>query len=306
MNPALVIAGPTGSGKSSLGMAIASAYPAEIISCDSVQVYRGFDLGAAKPSSVEQSMVPHHLIDRVNWDEAFDANVFGEEARQCVNDISGRDYIPLVIGGTGLYLRAFLQDAWSKDLPTSDELRNRLRQRSSNDLWNFLWRLDSGRAAEVHPNDHYRCMRALEIVLLTGKTFAAATAATKVVSKFQGGKILILPDRKVLDTRIRERTRKMLKDGLVDEVNTLLSSGVSVACKPMQSIGYKQVVQYSKGNFPLSELEDRIVIATRQFAKRQTTWFRSMDFDLQIEEPTLSSQVTHLVESLWHKKAQKT
>lgn len=299
---ALVIAGPTGAGKSALAMALADKFSAEIISCDSVQVYRGFDLGSAKPTAAEQAAVRHHLIDCVAWNIPYDANLFGEAARAVVSDAESRGVLPLVAGGTGLYLRAFLEMNWSKDLPTSEGLRHRLRTRTSKDLWQFLWRLDRQRAAAVHPHDHYRCMRALEVVLLTGKTFEAATGATKVTATFKGLKVLLAPPREVLDQNIRLRTSKMLANGLIDEVKGLLSLGVLGTCKPMQSIGYKQVVQYLDGQFPLSDLQDRIVMATRQFAKRQMTWFRNMDFDLTIGEPKMDANLTEMVGRTWDLK----
>ena len=283
--------GPTGSGKSRLALEVARQVGGEIISCDSVQVYRGFDIGSAKPTPAEQTLVPHHLIDVVDCHEDYDAQKFADDARRAIALVHSRGRLPIVAGGTGLYLRALLTDRWGSDLPQSSELRERLRLWDKTKLWEFLWRIDPIRAWQVHPNDTFRVVRALEVSLLTGKKFGEAAQPAERPAEFDTYTVIIEPDRKLLHKRIKARVQEMLAAGLEDEVRGLLARGCAATCKPMQSIGYRQAAQVMAGTLGSNDIEDHIVFATRQYAKRQGTWFRRLDSQLKISGPEESQQL---------------
>lgn len=276
----IVIVGPTGSGKSSLALALAKELDGELIGCDSVQIFRGFDIGSAKDTNTEN--IKHHMIDVADWNQEYDAALYAEQARKCHDDIRSRGKLPILVGGTGLYLRAFWGQGWSGEIPKDDALRTELEARFAPDLYEELTRIDPDRAREIHPNDKFRIVRAIEINRLTGAPVA------KVSTEDPGSRpasflIIIDPNRAGLHEAIAARTATMLKSGLVDEVKRLLDQGVDPACKPMQSIGYKQVAAYLKGDLKEAELQDRIIFATRQYAKRQTTWFRKVPFEHKTE-----------------------
>jgi tRNA dimethylallyltransferase len=269
----VVIAGPTASGKSALALALAERIGGEIVGCDSVQVYRGFDVGSAKPSAEEMGRVRHHLIDVVDWNEDYDAARYARDARKAIGDIKERKKIPVVVGGTGLYLRALLQEAFHDDLPSDEGLRSELRKETSEVLYSRLKACDPKRASEIHPNDRFRVVRALELNILLGGPVHEKTSIQ--VEADSDAVIFILdPERATLHERIALRTAQMLKEGLMGEVSNLIKSGVSVTCKPMESIGYKQAATFLKGTLAEELLFDQIKAATRQYAKRQSTWFR--------------------------------
>lgn len=273
----LAVVGPTASGKSALALRLAQELDGELINCDSVQLYRGFDIGSAKPSKEEQAAVPHHLIDVVDWHEDFDARQFAEAARPLISELRARGKVPILVGGTGLYLRALWQEQWH-DLPKSESLRAELSQLATETLRERLLALDPERAAALHPNDRYRLQRALEIVSLLGHPLGELEAPASA-----RGEALVLRvacPRDELHRRIAERTRQMLGAGLIGEVQRLLAAGVDHNAKPMRSIGYAEVVDsLTQGTDPAA-LETAIVIATRQYAKRQETWFRKVRSDL--------------------------
>jgi tRNA dimethylallyltransferase len=282
MKENLVIVGPTGSGKSSLALEAAKNLNGELIGCDSVQVYKGFDIGSSKDQST--GPIPHHLTDLVGWDEEFDAANYAQASQLQVQATLDREKLPIIVGGTGLYLRAFWGEGWHGDLPKDPKLRQDLEEREASDLYAQLETVDPVRAKALHPNDKFRVVRALEINHLTGSVVGdlpesgQGTRASSFV-------VLIVPPRPLLHQRIAKRTKLMLKMGLVDEVKGLLEAGVDPTCKPMQSIGYRQTVAFLQGQLPEAELEDRIIFATRQYAKRQLTWFKSVEADLVVESP---------------------
>ncbi len=278
----VVIAGPTGSGKSALGLVLCEALGGEIVNCDSVQVYRGFNVGAAKASADEKLRVPHHLLDVVEAGENYDAAVFAGAAHQVKEDILDRGRIPFVVGGTGLYLRALLGQGWHSDLPQDATLRAELRVLPTARLLEELTKLDPKRANELHANDRVRLLRSLELVKLLGRPLAEAGLTGDKPPDPSALIIVIEPPRPVLHERIQRRTKAMLASGLVEEVQDLLAAGVSPDAKPMQSIGYKQVCAYLQGQLPREGLEDAITSATRQYAKRQCTWFRRLATDLRL------------------------
>lgn len=272
----IAILGATGSGKSSFAEDLAVKHNGEIVSCDSVQIYRGFDIGSAKPSLTTRTQIRHHLIDILDWQDSFDAAQYRKAARQAIIDISARGHLPIVVGGTGLYFRSLIGETFH-DLPHNPDLRQELAQRGPDENLADLQARDPERARSLHPNDHFRIQRALEIAILTGRTFADATAE-------RAGEVF-LPTRTFvrrlpptdLRTRIAERTDRMLADGLIGEVESLLKSGCPAACKPMQSIGYKQVCALLAGTLAQKDLRQKIIEATWQYARRQKNWNRRLE-----------------------------
>ena len=273
----VVILGPTASGKTSLSLALAEEFDGEIVSCDSVAVYRGFDVGTAKPSREERARVPHHLLDIVDPKEAFTAGDYARLARAAIQEISARHHLPIVVGGTGLYLRALL-DGLFPGPPRSDELRERLRAAAELNgpeyLHQMLHRLDPAAAEKIHANDHSKLIRAIEVCL------AARSKMTELWEKgrdpltgFQILRIGLDPDRDALYERINQRAAGMFKRGLVPETKALREKyGDTIS--PLASLGYKQAVQLL--NF---EIDEATAIASaqqghRNYAKRQMTWFR--------------------------------
>ncbi len=291
----LVIAGPTGSGKSALGLALAQAMGGEIVNCDSVQVYRGFDIGAAKATSVEQKAVPHHLLDIVEADQSYDAAVYAAAAHRVKAEIMGRGKLPIVVGGTGLYLRALLGQGWHSDLPQDQNLREELSALPTPQVLEELQRRDPKRAKELHPNDRVRLLRSLELVRLLGKPLDEAGLTGDKPRDPTAYLIVLEPPRALLHKRIQSRTIAMLDSGLIAEVQRLLSEGVSPNAKPMQSIGYKQVCAYLHGQLQKEQVEGAIIAATRQYAKRQCTWFRRLATDLRLNgDESLSEVITSI------------
>ncbi len=282
-----MLAGPTGSGKSALALAAAQRLGGEIVGCDSVQLYRGFDVGSAKPSAAELATVPHHLIDVAAWHEEFDAARYAKAAAEALADVLARGKVPIVCGGTGLYLRALLGRGWHQDLPSDPALRARLSQEETPALFRRLSELDPVRAGEIHANDRFRVVRSLELVTLLGKPLREAGMTADAGRDPEAFIVVLEPPRPELHRRIECRTAAMLAGGLRQEVEGLLKSGVDAKAKPMQSIGYRQMAEFLAGAFTEADLAAKINAATRQYAKRQCTWFRGVDADLRLETPDL-------------------
>ncbi len=292
----IVVGGPTASGKSSLALELAVALAGEIICCDSVQIYRGFNLGSAKPSQFERDTVPHHLFDVFAWNENCDAAIYAAKAKAAIASIRTKGRLPIVVGGTGLYLRALLGDQWDDDIPSDEGLRAQLNERESGDLFSQLLALDPRRAGQLHVNDRFRVRRALEINLLTGAPVRPVKSSMD--QKRLHSMIYLNPPKEVLHDRINLRTKQMLSEGLVEEVKGLLSEGVSADCKPMKSIGYKEVVAMLDGQLAPGELEPAIALATRQYAKRQTTLFNKVLSDAVLRQPPNSGEIVEWVQGL--------
>lgn len=298
----VAVCGPTASGKSSLGMRLARDLQGEIISCDSVQVYRGFDIGSAKPTQADQLEVRHHLIDVVGWRENFDTGIYGNLAIQARTDILDRGKVPILVGGSGLYLRAVLGDQsgqrWHGDLPRDEELRKKLNALPSEDLFAKLTACDPVRASQLHPNDRYRVIRALELFQLLGRPLAEVPVSTPEPSAVREESadvfmIILDPPRAALHQAIAVRSEQMLTNGLIAEVQRLLAEGCPVTgCKPMESIGYKEVAHFLTGELKREELWEKINASSRQYAKRQVTWFKSVNATLRLsaEPGSISSE----------------
>jgi len=275
--PLPVVVGPTGSGKSDLAIYIASALGGEIVNCDSLQVYRGFDIGTAKVPVSERQGVPHHLIDVIDPGELFTAGDYARLAEAVLREIAGRGRIPVVAGGTGFYLRALLHGLFPG--PSRDEaIRTRLERREeprSGSLHRILKRLDPAAAARIHPHDKNKTMRALEVRLIEGRPLSALFERGRApLAGFRPIQLGLDPPREVLYERLNARASAIFARGLVDEVRHLLAAGVSRVAKPFESLGYKQALQVAEGSLTLEQALESTQIETRRYAKRQITWFR--------------------------------
>ena len=278
----LAITGPTASGKTAVAMALAQRYPVEIISVDSALVYRGMDIGTAKPSAQELAQVPHHLINIREPEQPYSAAEFAQDARGLIAEISARGKLPLLVGGTMLYFKALLEGL--SDLPAADAaVRAQLQERAACEGWPALHqelaRVDPLTAARLNPNDAQRISRALEIFQLTGQPLSTLTRQrTPSAVPLNLHMISLEPtERSWLHERIAHRFDAMLTAGFLDEVANLRARpGWSADLPAMRCVGYRQAIEVLEGNAPLESLRDRGIFATRQLAKRQLTWLRSM------------------------------
>lgn len=274
----VVILGPTASGKSALGIRLATQLAGEIVVCDSTQVCRHFDIGTAKVAREEQRGIPHHLIDLVEPDEVFTAGEYRRQALVVLEELRRRGKLPILTVGTGLYLRALLEGL--ADAPArSDELRERLRQRAVRHgpahLHRILRRLDPAAAARIAPRDAQKLIRAIEICLLAGKPVSEIHRAGRPkLEGFEVRKLGLLPPRAALYARIEARVDDMIRLGWLGEVQRLLARGIPSAAKPFQFIGYSQLREHLEGKLTLEQAVREIQQATRRYAKRQITWFR--------------------------------
>lgn len=284
--PLVAITGPTASGKSDLALAIAAVYDGEIVNCDSLQVYRGFDIGTAKLPPAERRGIPHHLIDILDPGEVFTAGEFARKARAAIAEITARRHLPTFAGGTGFYLRSLIHGL-SPSPERNESLRNRLtarEQRRPGSLHRLLMRFDPQTAARIHSNDVAKTMRALEICLLSREPASRVMAVTRdALTGYGVLKIALFPPRHSLCERIDRRTQRMFDAGLVSEVESLLASGVPEQAKPFESLGYRQALAVVRGELSLQQAITDTALRTRQYAKRQMTWFRH-EPDIEIIE----------------------
>ncbi len=277
---ALLLLGPTACGKSALALELARTIPLEIVSVDSAQVYRGMDIGTAKPGAEERARVPHHVIDIRDPAQPYSAADFARDATRAIGAIKSRGRLPLVVGGTMLYARA-LREGLSK-LPSADaQVRARLEQRAHEMGWPALHaelaRIDPATAARLPPNDRQRIQRALEIFELTGRPMSALLAAGDAPPLALSTIALLPGDRAELHRRIEARFDAMLAAGFLDEVRTLMRRGDLHPDLPsMRSVGYRQAWRHLRGETTFAEFRAEGIAATRQLAKRQITWLRSM------------------------------
>jgi tRNA dimethylallyltransferase len=276
--PLIAIVGPTASGKSRLALRLARAHGGEIVSCDSQQVYRGLDIGTAKASPEERREVPHHLIDVVDPDREFSAAEYARRARSALAEITSRGRLPLVVGGTGLYLRALLEGLFagpSRHQETRRRLETLAERYGDLRLHRLLRHRDPEAAARISPRDRVRVVRALEVYRATGRPLSEHhRAGTEPLRGYRVLTLGLAPERTALRRVVEERTRDMLRGGLFDEVRGLLERGYGPELRPLQAIGYREAVAVIRGEMSAAEAEAAIVTATMRFAKRQMTWFR--------------------------------
>ncbi|MGQ9670273.1 MAG: tRNA (adenosine(37)-N6)-dimethylallyltransferase MiaA [Desulfosoma sp.] len=276
--PIVLLAGPTAVGKTALSLDLAEVLKTDIVNADSMQVYRFMDIGTAKPSAQERNRVRHHLLDVVNPDEPYDAAVFAHQARAVIEALHAQGKIPLVVGGTGLYMKALTRGICPGP-PTHPGLRRQLlddlARHGMSWLYAELSRVDPSCAARIHPNDRQRLLRALEVYRSTGvplshwqRTHGFRQALYPTI------KIVLYRDRDELYARIDQRVLHMVDQGLLDEVRHLVRMGYDCSLKPMQSLGYRHMCQYLAGRMTFEEAVRTMQRDTRRYAKRQMTWFR--------------------------------
>ena len=282
LSPAVCLMGPTASGKTDLAVALVETLPMDIISVDSVMVYRGMDIGSAKPDAGTLARAPHRLIDICDPAEPYSAARFRDDALREMADITAQGRIPLLVGGTMLYFRALLNGL--STLPSADaDIRTRLEAEAEADGWASLHRrlaeVDPEAAARIHPNDPQRLQRALEVYELTGTPLSELQQSQQADQPlpYRIIKLAVAPaDRTILHERIAQRYELMLQNGLVDEVEALRQRGDLHQDMPaLRAVGYRQVWEYLGGSLNYTEMVERGIIATRQLAKRQFTWLRS-------------------------------
>lgn len=280
LEPVICLMGPTASGKTQLAVQLVQQFPLEIVSVDSAMVYRGMDIGTAKPDAATLQIAPHWLINLRDPAEAYSVAQFCVDAHAAITDIHARNKIPLLVGGTMLYFRALLKGF--SDLPVADaDFRVQLMTEANRLGWPALHArlqsMDPIVAARIHPNDSQRIQRALEVIQLSGKSFSSMQSHNQFWLK--NNKIMVfglIPrDRQILHQRIAHRFQHMLQMGLIDEVAALFARGdLTIEMPAMRTCGYRQVWDYLAGNINVIEMEERAIIATRQLAKRQLTWLR--------------------------------
>lgn len=275
----LVIVGPTASGKTRMAVELAQRHNGEVISADSMQIYRTMDIGTAKPTKEEMGGIPHHMIDVADPEEDFSVARYVEMAARCVDDVLERGKLPIVAGGTGLYIDSLLSGRtfapFSPDSALRGELERELEEKGGQAMLEALAQVDPEAAQRLHPNDHKRIIRALEVYRSTGKTITQHNRETQATPpRYDALTIgLAFQDRQAMWRRIDQRVDEMAAAGLEDEVRRLLTSGISPKCTAMQAIGYKEFTQALSGEMTWQEAADVVKLRSRQYAKRQLTWF---------------------------------
>jgi len=273
----IIILGPTATGKSSLAIDLAKKQNGEIISADSMQVYKGMDIGTAKLSKKEQESVPHHLIDVKNPDEAWTVADFIDQVNKLIKDILNRGKTPIIVGGTGLYLNSFLEGFSFPIAPANLTLRKKLEKFESSVLWKKLNRVDPKASEKISEKDKKRIIRALEVYESTGKPISNLQKKNPIKDKYNIKLIGLNMDKEKLYKRIERRVDNMISKGLIDEVKSLMKKGYSKNLISMQALGYKEMIKHLEGNMDLEQTIALIKQKTRNFARRQMTWFRRFD-----------------------------
>ena len=295
MRPLIILTGPTAVGKTELSIALAKAIGGEIISADSMQVYKYMDIGTAKIRPEEMKGVPHHLIDVLEPDEAFNVAVFKEMAKQTVEEIYERGHIPVIVGGTGFYIQALLYDIDFSEEDSDQEIRSELeliaKEKGSEYLHACLAEVDPESAEQIHHNNIKRVIRALEYQRMHGEKISVHNERERQKeSPYQFLYFVLTHDRQVLYERIEKRIDRMIEDGLVSEVDKLLKMGYNPELVSMQGLGYKEFVPYLMGKCTLDDSIYVLKRDTRHFAKRQLTWFRREKDVRWLDKSSLTSE----------------
>jgi len=271
----LIVSGPTGVGKTELMLEVCEKANGEIVSMDSRQIYRYMDIGTAKPSPKDRERVPHHMIDILNPDEYYNAFLYRKDSLKVMEEILKKGRIPVFVGGTGLYADALVRGIF-EGVPADENVRRKLREleeREPGILRKMLEEFDPESATRIHPNDMKRTIRALEVYMKTGMRISDLRKRAKGSDRF---KIVVL-NREELYRRINERVEKMLKDGLIEETKKLLDMGYSRNLNSLNTIGYKEVIDYLDGKIDYDKMKHLIKRNSRRFARRQIIWYRRYD-----------------------------
>ncbi len=304
------IVGPTASGKTGISIELAKIFDAEIVSADSMQIYRGMDIGTAKPTDEEKCGIPHYMIDVCDISDDYSVADYQLSAKKCITDIAKRGKLPIVVGGTGLYVDSLINDTAFADHEENTSVREKLKaeleEYGAQAQYEKLCKIDSESASKLHPNDTKRVMRALECYYLTGKTKTELDNVSHNKPSFCEALVIGLnfSDRELLYRRINERVDVLVKNGLVFEVERLLSRGLRQSKTAYQAIGYKEIVSYIDGNCTLDEAIETLKMNTRRYAKRQLTWFRknesihwiNIDTDASSDYKTAVKKAAELIE----------
>jgi len=300
----LVLLGPTAVGKTKLSLALAEQLGCEIISGDSMQVYRGMDIGTAKIRPEETRGIPHHMIDIREPDEPFSVADFQTEVRKLIVEIGERGSLPFIVGGTGLYIESFCYGFEFTDTGADEEFRREMTElleaQGEQALHDRLRSVDPASAERLHPRDSRRVIRALEIYHLTGRTLSEQLEGQTRTSPYDLCIVGLTMDRQILYNRIEERIDAMMEEGLVQEVKELLGRGYSRTLVSMQGLGYKEIAAYLEGECSLEEAVYLLKRNTRRFAKRQLSWFRHMkDIHwVDVTEPVNFSELLHTINAI--------
>lgn len=276
----VVIAGPTATGKTKLGVLLSQSLDGEVVSADSMQIYQGMDIGTAKPTRMEMDGVPHHMMDIARPEESYSVSRYVREASECVDDILSRGKLPVIVGGTGLYIDSLLSGRRFAALPEDPGVREDLAAQyelyGGGEMLRRLAGIDPQRAAKLHPNDKKRILRALEIYQVTGKTITHHDAQSRLLPPRYSACFFALnfKDRGCLYERINNRVDEMMRAGLMDEVKGLLARGLGPGSTAMQAIGYKELAAALEAGSPVEAAVEEIKLESRRYAKRQLTWLR--------------------------------
>ncbi len=286
--PLLVIAGPTASGKSAFALKCASKLDGELISGDSMQIYKGMDVGTAKPTKEEQAEVKHHLVDLIDIHESYSSGDFKDAAKKVARDIYSRGKLPILVGGSGLYVELVVNDFSLPEISSSEQIREELyaiaKEKGNEHLHSLLAKFDAESAAAIHYNNVKRVVRAIEVYRGTGVTMSEWNRRSKMSeSEFFPFCVYLDWEREKLYSRINERVDAFVDEGLLEEARLLYERGLETTPTASQAIGYKELLPYIKGEAELSCCIDALKQSTRNLAKRQVTYFTRMKFDLKID-----------------------
>ena len=274
----LCVVGPTASGKTDYAVELALKCGGEVVSCDSMQIYKHMDIGTAKPTADEMKGVKHHMIDIIEPNESFSVARFSEMARECIDDILLRGKMPVLCGGTGLYFDSTINNINFIQMDTDEEYRKYLesaaKEFGNEYVYKILKRVDKESAESIHPNNLKRVIRALEIYKTTGKKKSELDKEQLSEPLYEPEITGLMRDREVLYDRINKRVDIMMEKGLVEEVSELIKMGIDTEATSMQAIGYKEIIEYLDGKTSLSDAVDKIKRESRRYAKRQLTWFK--------------------------------
>lgn len=288
MKKVISIVGATASGKTGLSLQLAKDFNGEIISGDSIQAYKGFNIGSGKIMPVQMGNIKHYLIDILDYNQSYDIATFQSLARDCIDNISNNNHLPIMVGGSGLYVKSCLYDYdFVVNKPLDDVLVNVIENSSNQQLYDWLYKLDSKTAESIHVNNRVRLIRALTICLTNNENKSSIEAKQQHKPIYDVYMICLTWPREIIHQRISDRVDNMIKDGLVDEVKQLLVNGASENKGGMRGIGYKELIPYIKGEQSLEECITKIKTHSNQFAKRQETFFKHQFNDIHFYDMSL-------------------